>query len=220
MPKDRISISVIKRLPRYRRYLGELLKQNIAKISSKELAEMMKLTASQIRQDLNCFGGFGQQGYGYNVKALYDEISKILGLDKKEKTILIGAGNLGRALAMHFDFEDAGFELIGIFDSNYKEIGAINGIEVISTEKIRGFCEENNPTAAILCIPKYHAKEVADLLIECGIKGFWNFSQKEFALDNSDIVVENVHLSDSMMTLSYRMGEIMSKNLDIEGKNS
>ncbi len=216
MPKEKISISVVKRLPRYRRYLGELLKENIAKISSKELAEMMNLTASQIRQDLNCFGGFGQQGYGYNVKDLYDEIGKILGLDKKYKTILIGAGNLGRALTLHFDFEDAGFELIGVFDANYKEIGDICGIKVYNMEELEKFCEINHPTVAILCIPKCNAKEVADLLIKCGIKGFWNFSQKEFALDNSDVAVENVHLSDSMMTLSYHVSEIISKNSETD----
>ena len=156
-----------------------------------------------------------QQGYGYNVKDLYDEISKILGLDNKNKVILIGAGNLGHALALHFDFEDAGFELIGIFDSNYKQIGDINGIKVYSTEDIEEFCKKNHPTVAVMCIPKYNAKEMADLLIDCGIKGFWNFSQKEFALGNDNVVVENVHLSDSMMTLSYRVSEIMSKNSEL-----
>lgn len=211
MPKNSVSLSVIKRLPRYYRYLGELLQNNIMRISSRELAGMMKLTASQIRQDLNCFGGFGQQGYGYNVKDLHDEIGGILGIEKQFKAILIGVGNLGHTIATQMRFEKLGFKLIGAFDKK-RLISDVKGIKVQPVEDIKTFCEENHPQIAILCIPKESAMEITPLLIECGIKGFWNFSHYEFAFNYEGIVVENVHLSDSLMTLCYRVKDSLEKS--------
>lgn len=207
MPKAvNVSLSVIRRLPRYYRFLGELLKAGRLRISSKELSEKMNLTASQIRQDLNCFGGFGQQGYGYNVEMLYNEIAKILGLDKKQKTILIGAGNLGSAILNQMDFDALGFEVIGVFDKSAAMIGqTIRDLTVTDIEKLDDFCKQHSPTVAILCIPKEAAKALADPLVDLGIKGFWNFSHYDLAIDYHGIVVENVHLGDSLMTLSYRV---------------
>lgn len=204
MQKDNISKSVIRRLPRYYRFLGGLLKQGITKISSRELSEMMRLTASQIRQDLNCFGGFGQQGYGYNVAELRGEIAKILGLDVTEKVIIIGAGNLGRAITMHIDFAKYGYELSGIFDSNAaKENADISGITVMHTDRLADFCSANSPTMAVLCIPRAGAKEIVEKLRELGVNAFWNFSHYDILFDFPDAIVENVHLTDSLMTLSY-----------------
>ena len=201
-----ISTSVIKRLPRYYRFLGELLKQNIIRISSRELSEKMNLTASQIRQDLNCFGGFGQQGYGYNINELHNEIGKILGIDKCFKTILIGAGNLGKAIATHMNFESRGCKLIGIFDKNEQLKGEIIAdISILTTSELEDFCAENSPDVAILCIPKASAQEIADKLVFMGIKGFWNFSHYDLRLNFEDVVVENVHLGDSLLTLTYSL---------------
>ena len=164
-----VSGAVIRRLPRYYRFLGELLDKNITRISSKELAELMSLTASQIRQDLNCFGGFGQQGYGYNVSLLREEIGKILGLDRKFKTILVGVGNLGRAFSANIDFVGAGFELCAMFDNNPDVIGTvINGVTVKDSGEIESFCSENKPDVAILCVPSEAAQQLADRLIACG----------------------------------------------------
>ena len=205
MSKSLISSPVIKRLPRYYRFLGELERKGVIRISSRELSEMMGFTASQIRQDLNCFGGFGQQGYGYNVKELHSVISKILGIDAENKAVLIGAGNLGKAIASHIDFNKRGFRLIGVFDSNPEKFGkSIAGLTVSGIDTIETFCKANNPVCAILCIPKKAAQEIAPKLIELGIKGFWNFSHYDFAVSrDSSIVVENVHLTDSLMTLAY-----------------
>ena len=205
MSKSLISSPVIKRLPRYYRFLGELERKGVIRISSRELSEMMGFTASQIRQDLNCFGGFGQQGYGYNVKELHSVISKILGIDAENKAVLIGAGNLGKAIASHIDFNKRGFRLIGVFDSNPEKFGkGIAGLTVSGIDTIETFCKANNPVCAILCIPKKAAQEIAPKLIELGIKGFWNFSHYDFAVNrDSSIVVENVHLTDSLMTLAY-----------------
>lgn len=201
-----ISFSVIKRLPRYYRFLGELLKQNIVRISSRELSERMNITASQIRQDLNCFGGFGQQGYGYNVEDLHNEIGKILGIDKSFKTILIGAGNLGKAIATHMNFKTRGCELIGIFDVNPDIIGTtVSDITVSDIAEIEKFCKEKQPVIAILCIPKAAAQGVADKLIKLGVHAFWNFSHYDLRIDYEDVVVENVHLGDSLLTLTYRV---------------
>ncbi|MBE6888711.1 MAG: redox-sensing transcriptional repressor Rex [Ruminococcaceae bacterium] len=201
---NNISNSVIRRLPRYYRFLGQLLKQDITKISSRELSEMMRLTASQIRQDLNCFGGFGQQGYGYNVAELRDEIAKILGIDITEKIILIGAGNLGRALTMHIDFAKYGYELAGIFDSNpAMENVEISGIKIQHTDMLEKFCTENKPTMAVLCIPRTDAKPTVEKLMSLGINAFWNFTHYDILFDFPDANVENVHLTDSLMTLSY-----------------
>lgn len=201
-----ISNSVIRRLPRYYRFLGELLKQNITKISSRELSEKMRLTASQIRQDLNCFGGFGQQGYGYNVAELRKEIANIIGVDMQHKTILIGAGNLGRAVTMHLDFEKNGCKLIGIFDVNLSiENIEIAGLPIMHTTSLENFCKENKPEIAILCIPKESAKNIVDTLVNLGIKAFWNFSHYDINLHYADIIVETVHLNDSLLTLSYNV---------------
>ncbi len=201
-----ISNSVIKRLPRYYRFLGELKMQGMTRISSRELSERMGLTASQIRQDLNCFGGFGQQGYGYNIEILQSEIGKILGLDRPKNTILIGMGNLGRAVTMHINFESKGFRLIGLFDSKESLVGqVVKNLPIRSTAMIDEFCRENLPEVAILCIPKKAAEELSDTLVSLGIKGFWNFSHYDLSLKHPDVRVENVHFGDSLMTLSYRL---------------
>ena len=201
-----ISNSVIKRLPRYYRFLGDLKNSGIDRISSRELAEIMGLTASQIRQDFNCFGGFGQQGYGYNVEMLRMEIGKILGLDAPATAILIGVGNLGRAVAQHINFESKGFQLIGIFDRKESLVGQIvRNIPIRSTSTLDEFCKENRPQVAILCIPKENTKDIATQLINLGVKGFWNFSHFDLTHDNPDIAVENMHFGDSLMTLSYRL---------------
>ncbi len=208
--ENSISISVIRRMPRYYRFLGELEKSGCTRISSRELSEKMGLTASQIRQDLNCFGGFGQQGYGYNVPLLREEIGKILGLDKKLKAILIGVGNLGRAIVTHMDFEARGFNLIGLFDNAPEIIGStVNTHIVENIDNVGGFCKKYKPSVAILCIPKHAAKELSEQLVEMGIKGFWNFSHYDLKLNYDGIVVENVHLGDSLMTLSYMVNKVI-----------
>ena len=206
MSSNIISDSVIKRLPRYYRFLGELKAAGLTRISSRELSERMGLTASQIRQDLNCFGGFGQQGYGYNIELLQSEIGHILGLDTPKTAILIGIGNLGRAVTMHINFESKGFRLIGLFDSKESLVGqVIKNLPIRSTNTIDEFCKENLPDAAILCIPKNAAMVMADQLVGLGIKGFWNFSHYDLALKYPGVKVENVHFGDSLMTLSYRL---------------
>lgn len=201
-----ISELVISRLPRYYRFLGELMGEGISKVSSRELSERMGLTASQIRQDLNCFGGFGQQGYGYNVEQLHIEIGKILGLDSNKKAVLIGAGNLGRAIATHMSFENKGFRLIGIFDKKEALKGQIiKGIPVRHIDDLDDFCRENLPVCAILCIPKSEADELCTVLIKRGVKGFWNFSHCDLTVSHPGVVVENVHLGDSLAKLSYNI---------------
>ena len=207
MSSKYISISVIKRLPRYYRFLGILKNAGMVRISSRELADRMGLSASQIRQDLNCFGGFGQQGYGYNIESLRNEIGKILGVDAGLKTILIGAGNLGRALAVQMEFEQRGFNLIGIFDKNEALAGQVlRGLPIRSAADIEDFCKENGVEVAILCIPYEEAVERTPLLIEtCGIKGFWNFSHYNINEKYPRVIVENVHFNDSLMTLCYQV---------------
>lgn len=210
--KPAISPSVIKRLPRYRRFLKYLLKDGISRISSKELAHRMNLTASQIRQDLNCFGGFGLQGYGYNVEDLYNEIGSILGLDQRRPTILLGAGNMGKAIARQLDFESIGFNLIGIFDKSPEIIGReIRDLTVADVATLEAFCKEHHPEAAILCIPQAQVPALADMLVELGIKGFWNFSHCDLVHRYDNIAVESVHLSDSLMTLSYHLNDQPAK---------
>ena len=187
MQKSNISNSVIRRLPRYYRFLGELLNQDIQKISSRELSEKMRLTASQIRQDLNCFGGFGQQGYGYNVAELRRQIGHILGLDQHDKIILIGAGNLGRAITVHIGFQKYGYELAGIFDSNISlENIEISGIKIMHTNRLAEFCKENHPKMAVLCIPKSGAKEMVQKLLDLGVNAFWNFSHYDIHYDHPE----------------------------------
>lgn len=212
---EQVSIPVIKRLPRYHRYLEELKEAGITRISSKELSQRMGLTASQIRQDLNCFGGFGQQGYGYNIDQLYNEIGAILGLDKHTKAILVGAGNLGRAVATHLKFERRGFNLIGIFDSNPQLFGKYVGKNAIHPcDELEEFCEKNHPDVAILCIPSDAAASMTSRLIDLGIKGFWNFTQYDIAHIHKGISVENVHLGDSLMTLCYRVNNTNNSDVD------
>ena len=206
--RDNISLSVIRRLPRYHRFLHDLMLSGVTRISPRELSERMGLTASQIRQDLNCFGGFGQQGYGYIVEQLYDEISRILGVGNNLPTILLGAGNLGHAIASHMVFEDRGFHLIGIFDRDPKLQGQeINGIPISSGDCLEEFCKQNKPVVAILCLPRDAVFDIAKRLVEWGVEGFWNFSHFDLSLHFPNIVVENVHLGDSLLTLSYRVSE-------------
>ena len=216
MEAKQISKAVIKRLPRYYRYLGELLEDNVERISSNDLSKKMRVTASQIRQDLNNFGGFGQQGYGYNVKYLYTEIGKILGLDTVHPMIIVGAGNLGQALAYYVEFEKRGFKLVGIFDVNPVLEGiAVRGIEIQMISDLPFFLKENNVEIAILTLPKNKAIDMADILIENGIKAIWNFAHVD--LDTPDgVIVENVHLSESLMTLSYNLSQYRQEHVDDE----
>jgi redox-sensing transcriptional repressor len=212
--EKKISTAVIKRLPRYYRYLGELLNNGITRISSKELSEKMHITASQIRQDLNNFGGFGQQGYGYNVEYLYTEIRKILGIDQKKNMIIVGIGNIGQALANYSNFEKRGFYLVGLFDVNPRIIGmTIKGIEIKDVDEMEEFVENNQVDIAILTLPKTKVSDVAKDLVSWGIKGLWNFSPADLQVPK-DVVVENVHLSDSLMTLSYNLDEAKKKNIE------
>lgn len=202
--KDEISISVIKRLPRYYRFLRSLKENGIIRISSKELAARMGLTASQIRHDFNCFGGFGQQGYGYNVPELYNKIGEILCVNKEIKTILIGAGNLGKAVTNKIFNKNSGFKLIGIFDKNEALCGnMIKGIPVRHINYIENFCIDNEPVCAVTCIPSNDMPEITDLLVKVGIKSFWNFSNYDIAMAHPEVLVENVHLTDSLLTLGY-----------------
>lgn len=213
MTEDRkISMTVIRRLPRYYRYLGELLQKGVGKISSRELSEKMNVTASQIRQDLNNFGGFGQQGYGYNVEYLYTEIGKILGLHQNYKMIIVGVGNLGQAIANSNSFSKRGFKLVGLFDVNPRLIGmTIHGVEVQDIDKMEAFIKDNEVEIAILTMPKTHVKETAENLAQWGIKGLWNFSPVDLFLPET-VQVENVHLSHSLMTLAYKINEAQIEN--------
>lgn len=205
MDEKSISKAVIRRLPRYYRYLGELLEEGVERISSNELSSKMHVTASQIRQDLNNFGGFGQQGYGYNVPYLYAEIGKILGLDRTHHIIIIGAGNLGQALANYVKFEKRGFKVVGIFDINPVLKGiSIRGNEIRMMDELPEFLRENDVQIATLTLPKAYAEETANLLVENRIKAIWNFAHLDLAVPE-DVIVENVHLSESLMRLSYNL---------------
>ena len=216
MEAKQISKAVIKRLPRYYRYLGELLEDNVERISSNDLSKKMRVTASQIRQDLNNFGGFGQQGYGYNVKYLYTEIGKILGLDIVHPMIIVGAGNLGQALANYVEFEKRGFKLVGIFDVNPVLEGiAVRGIEIQMISDLPFFMKENNIEIAILTLPKNKARDMAEILIENGIKAIWNFAHIDLDTPD-DVIVENVHRSESLMTLSYNLSQYRQEHIDDE----
>ena len=216
MEAKQISKAVIKRLPRYYRYLGELLEDNVERISSNDLSKKMRVTASQIRQDLNNFGGFGQQGYGYNVKYLYTEIGKILGLDIVHPMIIVGAGNLGQALANYVEFEKRGFKLVGIFDVNPVLEGiAVRGIEIQMISDLPFFMKENNIEIAILTLPKNKARDMAEILIENGIKAIWNFAHIDLDTPD-DVIVENVHLSERLMTLSYNLSQYRQEHIDDE----
>ncbi len=205
MQSREISQAVIQRLPRYYRYLGELLEDGVERISSNDLSKRMKVTASQIRQDLNNFGGFGQQGYGYNVKYLYTEIGKILGLEENHNMIIIGAGNLGQALANYAAFEKRGFVLKGIFDVRPELKGnEIRGVQIRMMDELKDFITNHNVEIAALTIPKDTAIEVANLLVDNGVRAIWNFAHTDLNLPEH-IIVENVHLSESLMKLSYNI---------------
>ena len=214
MDAKEISKAVIKRLPRYYRYLGELMEEKVERISSNDLSKKMHVTASQIRQDINNFGGFGQQGYGYNVEYLYTEIGKILGLDTIHPMIILGAGNLGQALANYGDFEKRGFRLVGIFDINPVLEGiSVRGIEIRMINSLPEFIRENQVEIAILTLPKNKAKEMAKVLIDNGIKAIWNFAHTDLDAPE-DVIVENVHLSESLMTLSYNLSKYRQEHVD------
>jgi len=203
----KVSEAVIKRLPRYYRHLSQLIEQNIDRVSSNELSERMRITASQVRQDLNNFGGFGQQGYGYNVTVLYEEIGRILGIDSELDCVLVGAGNLGHALANYANFTRRGFHIKAIFDNSEDLIGQeINDIKILPIDEIYDFIKNNGIHIAMLAIPAVSVKDVVDGIIEAGIKGIWNFSYLDVSVPDN-IALVNVHLSDSLMTLAYKINE-------------
>lgn len=206
MEKD-ISQAVIRRMPRYYRYLGELLDEGVERISSNDLSNRMKVTASQIRQDLNNFGGFGQQGYGYNVQYLYDEIGKILGLDQQHNIIVIGAGNLGQALANYTKFEKLGFKIVALFDVNPELKGkSVRDIPILMLSELDDYCANNQVDIAALTMPKSKADSIAQKLVDLGVTAIWNFAHVDLDIEkNEDVVVESVHLSDSLMQLSYNI---------------
>ena len=206
MQEKEISQAVIRRMPRYYRYLGELLEDGVERISSNDLSKRMNVTASQIRQDLNNFGGFGQQGYGYNVKFLYEEIGKILGLNQKHNIIVIGAGNLGQALANYVKFEKLGFVITALFDVNPALEGVtVRGIKIHMLDELEDYCKNHVVDIAALTMPKEKADAIANRLVNLGIQAIWNFAQVDLDLIDKDVVVENVHLSDSLMQLSYNI---------------
>ncbi len=201
--ENRVSITVIRRLPKYYRYLGDLLRRGINRISSQELSKMTGFTASQIRQDLNNFGGFGQQGYGYNVEELHGQLGKILGLDRGYNTVIAGAGNLGQAVANYKGFQDAGFKILALFDKNPKLIGLrIRDVEIKDVDELENYIRDNNVEIGIITTPKESAQDIADIYIKSGIKGIWNFAPADLKVSD-DIIVENVHLNESLFTLSY-----------------
>lgn len=205
MADKEISLAVIKRLPKYYRNLAELLENRVERISSKELSERMQVTASQIRQDLNNFGGFGQQGYGYNVEYLYHEIGKILGLTRTYHMIIIGSGNLGQALANYTDFEKNGFVLIHMFDQKKELIGKkIRGVEILDVANLSEYLKVHSVDIAAITIPKKNAPEVALELVKGGVKAIWNFAPTDLHLPEG-VKVENVHLADNLMRLSYSL---------------
>lgn len=203
-----ISQAVVRRMPRYYRYLRDLLEQGVERVSSSELSKLMNVTASQIRQDLNNFGGFGQQGYGYNVRFLYEEIGKILGLDQTHNLIIIGAGNLGQAIANYGRFDLLGFVTIALFDINPEIIGKeVRGIKVYALNELESFCTEHKVDIAALTMPKQSADNTAQRLVELGIRAIWNFAHVDLNVGDENVVVENVHLSDSLMQLSYNIAK-------------
>ena len=206
MQEKEISQAVIRRMPRYYRYLGELLEDGVERISSNDLSKRMNVTASQIRQDLNNFGGFGQQGYGYNVKFLYEEIGKILGLNQKHNIIVIGAGNLGQALANYVKFEKLGFVITALCDVNPALEGVtVRGIKIHMLDELEDYCKDHVVDIAALTMPKEKADAIANRLVNLGIQAIWNFAHVDLDLIDKDVVVENVHLSDSLMQLSYNI---------------
>ena len=202
--KANVPLAVIKRLPRYHRCLTDLIRDGRMRISSKDLSEIMEVTASQIRQDLNCFGGFGQQGYGYNVKYLHAKISELLGVTDGYNAVIVGAGNLGRALAATHMFERRGVRRLALFDVNPEVVGTeIYGLPVLHIDELESFVRENAVDIGVLTVPKEAAYEVALRMVDAGVRGLWNFANMELKIDNPDIIVENVHMGDSLMTLCY-----------------
>lgn len=208
MKGNKVSNAVIRRLPRYYRQLDDLYHSGVVRISSNALGKSMGLTASQIRQDLSCFGGFGQQGYGYNVEKLRDEVAEILGMTNHHTAILLGVGNLGHALAQNFSFEKSGFLLTAAFDTRPELVGTeINGVPVYHIDQLEQFLEKRPASVAVLTVPQHVAIEVANRLVEAGVKGLWNFTNVELKLDDPNVVVESVHFADSLLTLSYLISE-------------
>ena len=206
--QHKASLPVIKRLPKYYRYLTTMQRNGVEKVSSSELARIMGTTASQVRQDFNCFGGFGQQGIGYKVDTLQSEVSKLLFGDNGEKlsTILLGVGRLGNAVSSFLTRDVNGYRLLAAFDVREDVVGTeMNGVPVCHIRDLAEFCNANHPQVAVLCIPRESAAELSSTLVSLGIKGFWNFSHYDLSVDYSDIIVENVHLGDSLMSLGYRM---------------
>ena len=213
--KSSVSSAVIRRLPRYHRYLGDLLRAGEKRISSGELAKLMNVTASQIRQDLNCFGGFGQQGYGYNITFLYNKISELLGVTEGYNAVIIGAGNLGKALAATHMFERRGVNRVAMFDVDPEMVGTeIHGVPVYHVSELGQFCKENNVHIGVLTVPKEVAYEVTDVIIAAGVKGIWNFANMELKVSAPGVIVENIHLGDSLMALCYEI-----KTSNEKGKN-
>ena len=212
-----VSVAVIRRLPRYHRYLGDLLRDGRLRISSMELSRLMGVTASQIRQDLNCFGGFGQQGYGYNIRYLYTKISDLLGVSDGYNAVIIGAGNLGKALAATHMFERRGVTRLGLFDINPEIVGKkIYGTPVYHIDELYDFCRENNVNIGVLTLPKECATEITSTLYRAGVRGVWNFANMELVPPAEDMIVENIHLGDSLMTLCYRIKSSKAEEKDGE----
>ena len=215
-PKPTVSNAVIKRLPRYHRYLGELLREGILRISSAELSRIMNVTASQIRQDLNCFGGFGQQGYGYNVKYLYGKISELLGVNEGYNAVIVGAGNLGKALAATHMFERRGVTRLAMFDIDPHTVGTeICGIHVYHIDELEAYCRKEKVTIGVLTVPKEAAYDVSMTMVKGGVRGIWNFANMELKISAPGVIVENIHLGDSLMKLCYELkinGEANGEN--------
>ena len=206
--QGKVSLPVIKRLPKYYRYLNNMQRSGITKVSSSELARVMGTTASQVRQDFNCFGGFGQQGIGYNVEVLLAELSKLLfGDGTLIPTILIGTGRLGTAVSSFLTRDTNGYKLIGAFDASEEKVGRmlLGEIPVRHVRELENFCRTEHPEVAVLCVPREGAKELSSTLVELGIRGFWNFSHYDLSVPYPDVTVENVHLGDSLMSLGYRL---------------
>lgn len=204
--QNKVSLPVIKRLPKYYRYISELKQNGVIKVSSSELAHSMGTTASQVRQDFNCFGGFGQQGIGYHVDVLHAELSSLLFSEKKLGTILIGTGRLGRAISGYLTAEARGYQLLAAFDKKPDEVGKLLcGAPILNVDEVAAFCAAHKPDVAVLCIPKSSARELAPTLVSMGIESFWNFSHYDLSVDFPDVTVENVHLGDSLMSLGYRV---------------
>lgn len=210
--KSTVSVAVIKRLPRYHRYLGDLLREGRMRISSAELSKIMGVTASQIRQDLNCFGGFGQQGYGYNIKYLHGKISDLLGVSEGYKAVIVGAGNLGRALAATHMFSRRGVSVVALFDNNPEIISTqIYGLPVYSVDNLGSYCKNEGVNIGILTVPKEAAIRVAEVMADAGVMGLWNFANMELTPPTKNVIVENIHLGDSLMTLCYEMKSASAK---------